>query len=1028
MGLMFTIRLCFLGSVQLRRNDQTVALNIAKMQALLAYLAVTGAPQTREHLHDLLWTGSHPDAARKNLRNNLWRLRQKLGDQVLVADGELITLSSCVWTDVSAFESGLQAQLANDSCTDHPLQTVIDLWRGPLLDGLNLSEAPDFEVWLTSERERLGQLYLRGLNRLLAVHRAASQWQNVISVAQRGLAHDNTQETMHVALMEAHAQLGQRADSLRQYDTLRTTLERELNVAPLPETKALRTRILGGELVPHDTSTLSSSPDHQLASISTSRPHRRLRGPFVGRQRECNSLDEAYQAAAGGRLQIVLLSGELGIGKSTLWQQWSAGLPPETIVLDTRCLDATQSLPFAPLTGLFGSQICLTRISGPQSPVSPVWLTELARLLPEIRNHRTDLPPATPLPAPEERRRLFEAFVQSLRSLAATPLILFLDDLHWADQATLDWLVYLSDRMRDEPLLLVCAYRANEVSPALVQHIAGWKRMHVARQLILSQLTVQEATELIAALDGNVEMVDYLHTQSGGNPYYLTELARVYPDGAPAALVDLLSARLRSMPEGAQRLLQAAAILEPMIGFDMLQRIGKQSEEETLDDLDRLLEATILIERGNGYEFAHPLLASIVRNGLSTARRRFLHKRIAEQMTTVYAKNLEAVAGQLTGHFAAAGEQIAAAHFAEMAAEQASQMAAMSEAVAFYRQAYALEPTPTRQLALGNALLHIPGRLQEARDVMQQALVEFESREDQAGIVQAGLSIALSYLAAEEGEKVLDWAERISLHLGETDNVELQATVQYLMAQGKFHTMHDMTEPESHFREATRLATEHNLASKIALQSWFGWGNLSVQRGDFAQAQAKFKRALDLAQAINDIYFEALCYNNLSYAALLADDLATARLTIETGLDFVNGHELMRPRQYLYSTRGEIALAEGDLDAAERWFTRGAEEAERYENAMHLVNIRANLGRVARARGDSDEAMRLLTTARRAIPTASVQHLQMQIDLWLAELYLMRSEQSAAQTTLHAVMKQLAGSQRKALRAKATQLAEKLSA
>lgn len=1027
---MNTLQFYLLGPVQFCRDNQLVDFTIAKVQALLAYLAVTDAAQTREHLLDLLWRESHPEAARKNLRNNLWRLRQKLGDDVLLTDWELVTLSSAVWSDVSAFESGLHTQLASGPQRDDQLQQIIELWRGPLLEGVTLSEAPDFELWLRGERERLGQLYVQGLKQLLAIYHQTSQWQRVIAIAQRGLAYDQTLEPMHVALMEAHAQRGERTAALRQYDTLRTLLERELAIAPLPETQALRTSILSGQFTIDHVPLLRPSSEQQPLSteptIAASKPRGDSNRPFIGRQREWGCLDQALQAAAVGQLQIVLLSGELGIGKSTLWQQWSAQLPPETLVLETRCLDTTQSLPFAPLTGLFGSQICLERIATPESPVSAVWLTELARLHPEIREHRPDLPQATPLPAAEERRRLFEAFIQILRAHAATPLLLFIDDLHWADHATLDWLVYLTDRMREEALLLVMAYRTNEGVPELAEHIAKWQRKHHVQQIQLSQLTIQETTALVTALGGHVEMIDYLHTQSGGNPYYLTELAHVYPDGTPAALVDLLNARLRSLPEGAQRLLQVAAILEPKITFELLQYISKGSEDKTLDDLDTLLDSAILVERGEHYEFAHPLLANVVRDGFSTARRQILHKRVAHQLLAVHADNVEAIAGQLTTHFAAAREPLEAARYADMAAEHAFQMAAMSEAVAFHQQAYTLEPTPARQLAFGYALLQLPGQLQEARETMQAAFTAAESQQDQAGMVEAGLRLAISYLSTEEGEKVLDWAERISSNLGDIENVESRATVQFLIAQGKFHTVQDMTEPIAHFAAATQLATEHQINSNIALQSWFGWGNLAVQCGDFVAAQEKFQRALALAQASQNIYFEALSYNNLGYAVLLADDLATARSTIETGLDFVNRYELMQPRQYLYTTRGELALADGEFDAAERWFERGIEEAQRYENAIHLINIRANLGRVALALGDLDQAEELLTTARRAIPQTSAQHLQLQIDLWLAELYLRRQELAAAQRVLTAVQQQLAGSQRKALQAKADQIAEQL--
>ena len=164
----------------------------------------------------------------------------------------------------------------------------------------------------------------------------------------------------------------------------------------------------------------------------------------------------------------------------------------------------------------------------------------------------------------------------------------------------------------------------------------------------------------------------------------------------------------------------------------------------------------------------------------------------------------------------------------------------------------------------------------EAREAMQQALDTFESNGDQAGIAQAGLRLAVSYLSTEQGEQVLYWADRILVAATESDDFELHATAEYLMAAGKLYGQHAMNESDAHYREATRLASEHNLDSDIAIQSWFGWGNLSVQCGEYADARSKFERTLSLARSAGNIYFESLGYNNLAYATLLGGDVAAA--------------------------------------------------------------------------------------------------------------------------------------------------------
>ncbi|MCB0132222.1 MAG: AAA family ATPase, partial [Caldilineaceae bacterium] len=385
-----TTRLSFLGPARITVAARDAELTSGKGLALLAYLAGTGAPQTRDHLCDLLWAESHPDAARKNLRNTLWRVRQTVGEDAVITHDDMLLLAGSVWTDVAAFEAGIQACLSvnrahsGDQESDQ-LDALLGLWRGPLLEGVNLTDAPDFDLWLSSERVRLGQLYGAGLNLRLTQHRAAARWQDVVTVARQALAHDNTQESIHTCLMEAYAQLGQRTNALRQYDTLRTVLEQELGATPLAQTHALRQSILAGTHNEDSVSTVAASPmtaprltaSSVTAPIDTRPPRARppIRRPFVGRAAEQLTLDEIHRRANDGRLQIALISGETGMGKSTLWQQWSHRLAPGASVLEARCLHSTQTLPFAPLTGLFDTESSLARLARHQSPSFAVWLT-----------------------------------------------------------------------------------------------------------------------------------------------------------------------------------------------------------------------------------------------------------------------------------------------------------------------------------------------------------------------------------------------------------------------------------------------------------------------------------------------------------------------------------------------------------------------------------------------------------------------------------------------------------------------------
>jgi tetratricopeptide (TPR) repeat protein len=682
-------------------------------------------------------------------------------------------------------------------------------------------------------------------------------------------------------------------------------------------------------------------------------------------------------------------------------------------VLETRCLDTTQSLPFAPLTRLFGQRVCVEHLFKPPSPVSPIWLAELARLLPQIREHWPKLPAPAALPPEEERRRLFEAFTQTLRALASRPLILFFDDLHWADRATLDWLVYLADRMREEALLLVGAYRPNEASAELIHVVAGWSRAGVARRLPLARLTFEEATELIAALGADMALAEPLQAKSAGNPYVLIELSRTGPDRTPAGLTELVRDRLKPLPEVARQVLQAAAVLETDVDLAALRRTSGRGEEEMLDALDTLLEAGVLVEREGSYEFAHPLVATVLQHDLSIARRSFLHRRATEALEAIYAGRLDSIAGRLAAHYVQAGRPAQAAHYAELAAEHALKLAAYAEAVAFYRKALALEPTPDRQMGLGRAI-QAQGDLAGAREAFRAALEQFETQGDQPGAARACLTLAESYLFSGRGDMVVEWAERAQAYLDGPPDPLAQARVHHLLGAGGLLMGRSLAEAEAHLVKATHLATESELP-EMAARSQFELGNLLAQRGDLVGARQAFKEAITLARTADDPPQLVLGHNNLAYHALLAGDLAPAKKHIQIGMELAEAHALFIPWQYLYSTRGEIALAEGQLDEAETCFKRALAEAEKHDNQIQAANIRANLGLVARERGDSDEALMLLTDAAKAVDDLTTPHLRTQIDLWLAELYLQRGERAAAAAALKQAQTRLAGSERKGL-------------
>lgn len=950
----------------------------AKALALLGYLAAASGPQPRERILGLLWGESAEEAARKNLRNTLWTIRKELGEDAILAQGDRLALGPAVSVDarrLSAFP------------LDDPAG-LLALYRGPFLDGLSLSEAPEFELWLSTARESYAQTFFARVKDALAALAERRAWGEAVTLARGALLHDPLNEAVTRGLMTALAEQGQRAGALRQYDALAEALRSELGVEPSPETVALRNAL-----------TRETPPRRRRAAVS---PPPEPSPDFVGREAECAALDAELATVREGRARVVLLTGELGIGKSRLWREWSRRLPSDCRAVEARCMEAASGLPFAPLVDLFSSHACVQDLLHGPAALPDVWLAEVARLLPQLRAELPRLPQPAALPPEEERRRVFEAFVQVLLALDARPLVLFVDDVHWADRATLDWLAYLAHRLRSYPLLLALAYRAEEAPPALVHQVAAWGREGIARRIPLPRLGPDETARLIGGLGVTPAIAHQLQARSAGNPYFLLELSRQADGSAegelPPLLADLVRSRLGRLSESTRAVAQAAAILDPEIDLPLLINMTGGDEDDVLDALDELLSAGILVERSSGIEFNHPLMPAVIRGSLSAPRSAVLNRRAAQALVATHGERAMPVAGYISDHLAAAGDLSEAARYADLAAEHAQSLAALDEAVRFRQRAYDLTPGAGRSLRLGDALYRA-GRLAAAREAYEAALAEAEETGNRSVAARACLGMGDTFISSGWVDEVLDWAQRALTFLDPEADPAAHAHAHFLLGVGQLRRGgRDLEQAEADLVESVRIARDHSVAELQMAQ--FELANARAERGDLAGAIELYAQTADLAQAAGDPNQRVLALNNLAYHKMLIGETAAAGEHIDEALQLAETYGLSLPCEYLYSTRGEICLAEGQWDEAERWIDLSEAAAREHSNAAHIAKCRANLARVAQGRGDLDTALILLEEAAEIAAPLTARFMQAQIDLWLAGVYVARGERGAALSAL----------------------------
>src|SRR5215218_7041193 len=671
------LRLAVLGPPRVELDGAAVEVDTRKAVALLAYLAVTGERHERTALAGLLWPEYDEAHARAALRRTLSALNRGLHGGWLATDRNGVALDRAgLWLDLERFRSLLAASGGHghgsaETCPAclAPLREAAALHRGDFLAGFALRDADGFEDWQRFQAESLRRELAGVLERLVGVEAAEGRWQDAIADARRWLALDPLHEPAHRQLMRLYAWSGQRGAALRQYRACVRVLDQELGVAPLEETSALYQAIKQGE-----AERERPSPPAAVASPVAAPPSR---PPLVGRSAEWATLLEAYRAAAGdGRL--VVLEGEAGVGKTRLAEEFvahAAGAGATTV--SGRCYDGESGLAYAPLVEALRAALARRADGAWLDAVPAAWLAEASRLLPELAELRPGLAAAPPLDSPGAQSRFLAGLSQLLLAALREPApgVLVLDDLHWADEASLDVITYLVRRLGGQPACVVVTWRSEQVQGGhrLRRLAAEAQRAGAATVLRLARLREPEVAELVEAVaPDRAGQAAWLYRESEGLPFFLAEYLAIPVDGEPGATLpygvrELLQAKLGPVSEAGRQLLATAAVIGRSFDFDTLRVASGRSEEEAVAALEELTERGLVQEvREAGelpvvaYDFSHERMRALVYEETSLARRRLLHRRVAEALAG--RAHGRSPAASVARHFQLAGPDAAGLH------------------------------------------------------------------------------------------------------------------------------------------------------------------------------------------------------------------------------------------------------------------------------------------------------------------------------------------------------------------------------
>lgn len=662
-----------------------------KTLPVLAYLLLhRDAAVSRNFLSFLLWPDETEDSARAKLRATLHDLARALPE---APEGYWIAVegTNIRWNpdaQVSLDVDDFNAAIANPEL----LNEAANLYAGDFLEAL-------YDEWIVAPRERYRAAYLGVLTQLVSRSRSRRDYQSGISYAKRLLEADPLREDVARRLITMRYEAGDRAGALEEYERFETRVRDELGIDPMPETAAVREAIVRNDVISSD----------ETVSTDDTAPVARARAtlPFVGRRDMMEQLLDGWSRAARGRGGVIFIGGDPGIGKSRLVSEFAREVDERGGRVLVGATGSPETMPYQAFVEALRSALPLVAAL----KMEAVWLAALATLLPELSARVPDLPALSHIEPENERARLFGALTRAFVALAQPrPMLLVLEDLHWAEEGTIAALVFLARRLALSPILAVATYRDNETVRRHPLRRARHEAMvdGTARSLSLRPFTIDEVDQLTQLMPTmRAASASALLAASEGNPLLLGHLLEEPADvrfDRPPSVGDVVEARLARLSPEARRVGEIAALVGTRFSREVVRDVGGWDEATFNDALDELLDRRIVREAtGRGaldYAFAHQIVCDVVARSADPTRSSERHRRIARTLEELYPAGAVEFAAELGRHYELAGDAETAAGHYLMAARRALELAALDEAGAHLVRGLALARGPALRAAL----------------------------------------------------------------------------------------------------------------------------------------------------------------------------------------------------------------------------------------------------------------------------------------------------------------------------------------
>jgi predicted ATPase/class 3 adenylate cyclase len=658
--------------------------------------------------------------------------------------------------------------------------------------------------------------------------------------------------------------------------------------------------------------------------------------PFIARERELELLLDGFQRVKGGRGQAYSIMSDPGAGKSRLVYEFRKAVAGEDVTfIEGRCLSYSRNVTYHPILEILRSAFDISE-EDENSQITDkvrkgfqalrieeeVVLPYLLELL-LVKESGMDLLTAS---NEEKKKRINEALnTVIIKSSQLRPLILVIEDLHWADKSSRECLTVLIDSIPGQMILLIFTYRP--------EFVHSWAGRSYHSQITLNRLSSRDSIKMVnhiltgAHLDRNLE--DLIIEKTDGVPFFIEEFIRSLKDlkaielrngewllakttreaSIPSKIHDVIMSRVDLLPEGAKEVLRTGSVIEREFSYDLISRVSNLPELELRTHLSHLKNAELLYERGvypkSTYVFKHALTREVVYDSLLTSRRKVLHEAVGNAIEDVYQDSIAEHYVILMNHFMESENNFKAAEYARLAGKRAEASAALNDAIAYTRKRVAcLEKLP---------------RTEELEKLLVDA--------------RTGLGIYLFLMShVAEAKEAIDPVVNFALRSGDRRRI---SQIYMIMGYHSFTVKEDFPEAFKHLEQAVRVAEEANDVATSVLANYM-LGLALSWNCEFEKTSFYIERALSVVEAINIPWSVSIMKSYLSFYAY--NYQGKNDLGFRTSLEAVEIAEKsgdIYSRAMAYTTHGFSCFYRGLLEEARSYLLAGL----RFSESINLLSF-----------------------------------------------------------------------------------------